>query len=141
MYGLSKYLGELKYEHTLTVRTSIIGPELNGNASFLCWFLSNEDGSTVNGYSNHMWNGITTYYWAKFSINLIENWSEYNKRTILASNCLSKYDMCEIFNKVYQRNIIVKPFETEQSLDKCLEYDVKLHDIEHQLIEMLKFMS
>lgn len=144
-YGLSKkraadYIME-SGKRTKMIKASIIGPELNGNASMLYWFLSNEDGSTVNGYSNHMWNGITTYYWAKFSKKIIDNWDKYNTRTTLGSDCLSKYDMCKIFNKVYDRNITVKPFKTEHSVDKCLECDEKLEDIEHQLLEMLKFMS
>ena len=126
-------------QRTKMIKASIIGPELNSHASMLYWFLSNADGSEVNGYSNHMWNGITTYYWAKFSKTLIKDWNSFSKRTILASNCLSKYDMCQTFNKVYGRNIIVNPFETPKSVNKCLEADIYLDNIETQLIELKQY--
>ena len=67
-YGLSKLKATdfiMDYGvRTKMIKTSIIGPELNSKASMLCWFLSNEDGSQINGYSNHMWNGITTFSFA-----------------------------------------------------------------------------
>ena len=144
-YGLSKkraadYIIE-SGKKTKMIKASIIGPELNGNSSMLYWFLSNEDHSEVNGYSNHMWNGITTYSWAIFCKELIDNWGKYNTRTTLSSNCLSKYDMCKIFNKVYKRNIIVKSFETREAVNKCLEADIILDDIDTQLIKMIRFYA
>ena len=126
-------------ERTKMIKASIIGPELNGHASMLYWFLSNEDGSQVNGYSNHMWNGITTYYWAQFCVNLIEEWDNFPKRTILGSECISKYDMCQIFNKVYNRDIQVNSFETPSSVNKCLEVNVVLDHISVQLENMIDF--
>ena len=142
-YGLSKkraadYIIE-SGKKTKMIKASIIGPELNGSASMLYWFLSNEDYSEVNGYSNHMWNGITTYSWAIFCKELIDNWDKYNIRTTLGSDCLSKYDMCGVFNKVYKRNIIVNSFQTPVSVDKCLDVDVKLDSIEVQLKKMIEF--
>lgn len=40
LYGKSKQLGEVADENALTLRTSIIGRELNNRASLLEWFLS-----------------------------------------------------------------------------------------------------
>lgn len=144
-YGLSKRKAAnwiiKNSTKTKIIKASIIGPEINGSVSMLNWFLSNEDYSEVNGYSNHKWNGVTTFHWAKFCKKMIESWSEYAKRTVLGSDCLSKYEMCKIFNKVYGRNIIVNSFETEQATNKCLEYDIKLEHIETQLTEMLDFIN
>lgn len=124
---------------TKIIKTSIIGPELSGSSSFLNWFLSNTDGSIVNGYINHLWNGISTFYWAKFSKRLIESWIEYPIRIVLSSECISKYQMCIILNKVYNRNIIIKKFKTEKPVNKCLDSDIKLANIEIQLREMIEF--
>lgn len=144
-YGLSKAKAAdwiMDYgKRTKMIKASIIGPELNGHASMLYWFLSNKDGSQINGYSNHMWNGITTYYWAKFANTIIENWNDYQKRTTLGSSCISKYDMCNIFNEVYNRSIIVNPFETQDSVNKCLSVDVTLDDINIQLTNMIGFID
>ena len=142
-YGLSKAKAANwiidSGERTKMIKASIIGPELNGSASMLYWFLSNEDHSEVNGYSNHMWNGITTYYWAKFCVNLIERWDTWPKRTTLSSSCVSKYEMCKIFNEVYDRKIKVNPFETPQPVDKCLDGDIILDDIKIQLQKLVNF--
>ncbi len=142
-YGISKRKAAewlLKNaKRTKIIKTSIIGPELNGDASFLNWFLSNKDGTTVNGYSNHMWNGITTLSWAKFSNLLIENWTIYPIRTILSSQCISKYELCVICNTVFDRKILINPFQTEKFINKCLVPDIELDNIEIQLKELRKF--
>ena len=42
-YGVSKRLGEVDYTNAITLRTSIIGHELDGNRSLVDWFLSQKD--------------------------------------------------------------------------------------------------
>ena len=56
IYGISKSQGEP--ENATIIRTSIIGEETNGKKSLLEWVKSNKNG-TINGYNNHLWNGIT----------------------------------------------------------------------------------
>ena len=51
IYGLSKSLGEINDSENLTLRTSIIGPELKNNGEGLfSWFI-NQKGE-VNGFAN-----------------------------------------------------------------------------------------
>lgn len=64
-YGLSKRIGEVwNDENTLTVRTSIIGPELKPGTGLWQWFESQE--GMVSGYQNVFWSGVTTLELAKF---------------------------------------------------------------------------
>src|SRR6185437_6432951 len=42
LYGTSKLLGEIDAPHAITLRTSIIGHELQGAGGLLEWFLSQE---------------------------------------------------------------------------------------------------
>jgi len=62
-YQWTKAHGEI---YTLTagamvLRTSIIGPEEKGRSrNLLTWFLGHPEGSTVDGYENHLWSGVTT---------------------------------------------------------------------------------
>lgn len=58
LYGLTKMLGE-PADRSLVFRTSIIGPEVAGFVSLLEW-VRQQNGKTINGYTNHLWNGITT---------------------------------------------------------------------------------
>src|SRR5262249_25665737 len=73
-YGLSKALAEsiAKYPNTVVIRTSIIGVEPEGRAfGLLGWFLSQPDGATVTGFTDHRWNGITTLEWCRVSDDLL----------------------------------------------------------------------
>ena len=60
LYGLSKFLGETYkyYPNSLTIRTSIIGPELETKYSLFNWFLAQEN--QVLGYKNAIFSGLTT---------------------------------------------------------------------------------
>jgi dTDP-4-dehydrorhamnose reductase len=58
LYGRSKLLGEVDGEHTITLRTSIIGPELGGAHGLVGWFLA-QTGS-VRGYRRAVFSGLPT---------------------------------------------------------------------------------
>jgi dTDP-4-dehydrorhamnose reductase len=66
-YGMTKNLGELINDNSLTVRTSIIGPELKANGEGLFhWIFSKRDNDSINGYTKSIWGGVTTLELAKF---------------------------------------------------------------------------
>jgi dTDP-4-dehydrorhamnose reductase len=65
VYGKTKSLGEVPSPDFLHLRCSIIGPERGESRSLLGWLLSQPQGSTVPGFTNHRWNGVTTYQFAK----------------------------------------------------------------------------
>ena len=58
LYGRSKYLGEVDYPHAITLRTSIIGHELDGARSLIGWFLAQE--GSVKGFKNAIFSGLPT---------------------------------------------------------------------------------
>lgn len=105
-YGLTKNLGEICNARNLTIRTSIIGPELKSNPTGLFnWVISQKE-KTIHGYSNAFWSGLTTIELAKFII-----WSLNKEITgiIHATNGIgiSKYDLVKITNDVFDLNIDV----------------------------------
>jgi dTDP-4-dehydrorhamnose reductase len=63
VYGKTKSLGEP--DNAMVIRTSIIGEEVNSNRSLIEWVKSNHR-KTVDGYTNHTWNGLTCLEVAKF---------------------------------------------------------------------------
>lgn len=70
-YGLSKSLGEINDDKNLTLRTSIIGPELKNNGEGLfSWFI-NQKGE-VNGFTESIWGGVTTLVLADVIIKSIK---------------------------------------------------------------------
>lgn len=63
-YAQSKAMGEVINARDLTVRTSIVGPELKKNATGLFHWLMTSRGA-VKGYERVFWNGVTTLELAK----------------------------------------------------------------------------
>lgn len=122
LYGKSKYLGELiNYDNCITLRTSIIGPELKGRTSLLEWFLNTKE--PVNGYTNAIYSGFTTLELT----NIIENYIIPNPNISglynVSSNSISKHDLLKKIARVYKKNIIIKPFDRFTN-DKSLNCDL-----------------
>lgn len=142
-YGVSKFRAanwiKLHGVHTKIIKTSIIGPELSGNASLFSWFLSHNDGTIVNGYINHFWNGNTTLQWAKKANEILNSYNEIRRETIISTNCISKYELLSIINKVFERNIKIIPYEASENLMKCLQTNDSVSNIEMQLKELKQF--
>jgi len=70
IYGLSKASGEPS-TRSLVIRTSLIGTELNDGISLLGWMFRQPQNASIPGYTDHLWNGITTAYCAKICDALI----------------------------------------------------------------------
>lgn len=77
IYGRSKSLGEPTGD-CMVLRTSIIGPEIHNNSSLIAWVQKqaanpNDGPTSINGYINHLWNGITTDTYGKVVQQIINN--------------------------------------------------------------------
>lgn len=103
-YGKSKALGEVDDSKNLTIRTSIIGPEIKENGEGLFhWFMKQED--SVYGYTNVWWSGVTTLQLAE----CILRDQEIDKRGLyhLVNNKkICKYDLLILFNEFFRNNKI-----------------------------------
>ncbi len=109
LYGISKYMGEVKYDHTITIRTSIIGHELSSNFSLVEWFLS-QTGS-VNGFTNAIYSGFPTIEIANIIADYIIPDKKLSGLYQVSSNPISKYELLKIVSRVYGKSIDVVPFD------------------------------
>ena len=141
-YAQSKALGEVINEKDLTIRTSIIGPELKNNGiGLLGWFLKQT--GEVRGYTNAIWSGVTTLELAKFIDFYIKNHLQLSGILHLTNSMpISKYDLLGIIKEIYQlQSISVIPYNEYQSdksfinTRKDFVYEVPGY---HQMIEELK---
>ncbi|MBR9703235.1 SDR family oxidoreductase [Candidatus Woesearchaeota archaeon] len=109
LYGRTKLNGEIYMPPHLTIRTSIIGVELNHEKSLISWFLSNKIGSTIKGFTKAVWSGLTTRALAKilFTFAIGEN-KEVTGLIHVAGDSISKYDLLQLFKKyfVHEVNIV-----------------------------------
>jgi dTDP-4-dehydrorhamnose reductase len=109
-YGLSKSHGEINNQLMHIIRCSIVGHELNTKLGLLEWFLSHTDGETVEGYHNHLWNGITTLAYAKLMHTVITRQIDLPwKHHFIPLGSVSKAELLKIFAREYNReNIKIK---------------------------------
>jgi len=143
-YGVSKSLGELC--KATIIRTSIIGEELINKRSLLEWVRSNV-GKDINGFTKHMWNGVTCLQLAQIVYRIIEENLYWNGvRHIFSPKSVSKYELVSTINNVYQLNINITPFETE-ICDKTLStlYDTNsmfnIPDLTEQIKNTKDYMN
>lgn len=142
MYGISKSMGE--NIHCTVIRTSIIGEELYNKRSLLEWVKKNNNGS-INGYKNHMWNGVTCLQLAKIILHIIQNnlyW--IGVRHIFSPSIVSKHELVTYINDIYDLNIDIKDYYCDKSVDKSMstiyndfKYDIPL--IRDQISELQNF--
>jgi dTDP-4-dehydrorhamnose reductase len=150
VYGISKSLGEtaiISRPNSLIIRVSIIGPDENSNKGLLGWFLSQPSGISINGYSNHFWNGITTLEWCKKLHYFIDNplvFHELLKKGILQLGTkqeYTKFQMLQIFQNIYKTNFFIEPFIAEYSVYRCLIPESFSNSLEMQINELYEYMS
>jgi dTDP-4-dehydrorhamnose reductase len=118
LYGRSKFLGEVAYPNTVTLRTSIIGHELSTAHGLVGWFLA-QDG-TANGYSRAVFSGLSTVELARIIRDYVIPQPELVGLYHVSSDPINKLDLLRLVAKVYGKTIEIIPSEKvviDRSLD------------------------
>ena len=136
IYGITKSLGEDKT--MCIIRTSIIGEETNNKNSLIEWLIKQKNG-TIDGYENVFWNGVTCLQLAKIIEQIIKNNTYWiGVRHILSPNTVSKYELCEYINEIYQLNINIHkkdiPYKN-MTLSTIYDINFNIPDIKTQIME------
>ena len=137
-YGRSKALGEIDNNRSVTLRTSIVGPDINENGIGLFnWFMKQT--GEVQGFTNVIWTGVTTIELAKQIEFAIKNDLKglYN---VVNGNVIDKYSLLQLFKEKFNKEIEIIP-NGEQVSKKTLLPSQKCHfDIPsyEQMIEEMK---
>lgn len=123
-YGSSKMLGEVDADNIRHLRCSIIGPENNNFLSLFEWFNRLPTNSTVQGFLNHNWNGLTTLSFAKI-IKAILSESIFESLPqvihVVPSTVVNKYELLDLFKTLLNRSDInIIPAKAETSIDRTL---------------------
>lgn len=107
VYGLAKSLGEPG--SCLTLRTSLVGPELEGFSGLMEWFL-HQKCPVVNGFTNHFWNGLTTKEYGRICDQIISRPEKFPRRGLfhVFSKPVSKYQMLKEFKEKYHMDVQIK---------------------------------
>ncbi len=111
LYGRTKFLGEVGSGGCLTLRTSMIGRELETSHGLIEWFLSQE-GKTVLGYKRAIFSGFTTIALAEIIARLITEHPDLHGVWHVASKPVSKLDLLELVRDAYGLTIKIEPDES-----------------------------
>jgi dTDP-4-dehydrorhamnose reductase len=144
-YARTKALGEVINEKDLTIRTSIIGPELKTNGTgLLDWFL--KQNTDISGYSKAYWSGVTTLELAKQMENFLEQ-DIKGLYQLCPLEKISKYDLLKEFAKVWEKDINISD-NPNYKVDKSLvctrddfDYNVSRPTYEKMLLETKEWMD
>lgn len=142
VYGRSKALGEVINDKDLTIRTSIIGPELKKNGEGLFHWFMNQHGQ-VNGFKTAIWGGVTTLELAKAIDVAIE---QQKTGLVQLSNGvgISKYELLNLFKEIWQRtDVEILPSDAngvDKSIAKSGKFEYEVPDYRFMLQEQARWM-
>lgn len=143
-YAQSKALGEIVNNKDLTIRTSIIGPELNADGIGLFhWFMQQK--KETNGYTQAFWSGITTVELAKVIAQAIQQ-NITGLMVVAGEKKIDKYSLLMLFNKVFRNNSITINKNSSYKVDKSMhsirtDFDYKVPSYEDMIVEMKNWID
>lgn len=145
-YGMTKNLGEILNKKDVTIRTSIIGPEIKSNGEGLFhWLFSQRENDYIQGYDKSVWSGITTLELAK-AIYRILNSTTTGLVQLSNNKPITKYDLLCLIRDTFNLNVKIDKVDGP-AIDKSiiasklsnLHYTVPEYD--EMLYELHSFMK
>lgn len=144
-YERTKALGEiLENKNCITIRTSIIGPEISKEPKGLMdWFLSQK--KEINGYAKVFWTGITTLELAKVIETLISRENESTNEPIsgaihvVPSKKTTKYSLLKLIADVFKKDIVIRRDLSKtlnQTLKQTKKTELKIPDYRTMIVEL-----
>jgi dTDP-4-dehydrorhamnose reductase len=143
IYSKTKSLGEIFDDNHLTVRTSVVGPELKIESEELFnWFMfRNND---VNGYEKSIWSGVSTLFLPRAIENLIQN-KVKGLYQVTSLNPITKYELLCFFKKYSEKSFDVNKVDgyiTNKSLvDTRKLLTIEIPSYEEMINEIFQFLE
>lgn len=142
-YAQSKALGEIINDKDITLRTSIIGPEININGIGLFnWFMRQE--GNIKGYTKAIWSGVTTIELAK-AIKYVINNDIKGLYHISNNLVINKYDLLNLFKKYTDKSIELDSVDgliaNKSFIDTRKEFNYQIPSYQVMIKEMINLMK
>jgi dTDP-4-dehydrorhamnose reductase len=107
IYGLSKRLGEVNHPNSITLRTSMIGPDLSNNHGLLSWFLKQQ--GRCNGYTKAIFSGLPTVVLAEIIRDFVIVNPNLSGIYHVAASPISKFNLLREIAFAYEKSIEIIP--------------------------------
>ena len=118
LYGRSKYLGEVDYPHAITLRTSIIGHELDGVRSLIGWFLAQT--GNVKGFKRAIFSGLPTVEMARVIRDHVIPHPELRGLYHVSAEPINKFDLLTLVAKTYDKAVDITA-DDQLVIDRSLD--------------------
>lgn len=118
LYGRSKLLGEVDYDNAITLRTSIIGHEINRNYGLVDWFLSQT--GQVKGFRKAIFSGLPTVELARVIRDFVIPHPELRGTYHVSASPINKYELLKLVANAYCKQINVVA-DDNLVIDRCLD--------------------
>jgi len=128
-YGLAKRMGEVHASNVVILRASIMAP----SGGTLGWFLSQS--GPIDGWTDHVWNGITTLAWARLAAAALVGDIPPGLHQPTTAETITKYDLLRLFGEVFDHPIEVRPVSAG-FCDRTLVPTIAMPPIRDQLTEL-----
>ena len=142
IYGRTKALGEVTGAPHVTLRTSVVGPELKEGEELFHWFMRQE--GSIQGYTESVWSGVSTLELAKAVEWVIEN-DISGLYHVTNGQAINKYELLMLFKKYTQKDIFIAAVEgrvTDKSLiDTRQEREEAIPDYDLMIGDMARFIK
>lgn len=144
VYAQSKQLGEVIDDKHLTIRTSIIGPELKADGIGLFLWFMNQQGC-IKGYERVYWNGVTTLELAKATESLLKS-KQTGLVHLAVEEKISKYNLLKLFQRVFDKNDVEIIPDSEIVLNRTIlntrdDFHYEVPGYEYMLMELKDWME
>lgn len=122
VYGKTKSLGEASLPGIHLLRCSIIGPEPSSPTFLLEWVRQQAAGASINGYVDHLWNGVTTHAFARLCLGIVSGGITAPRlQHVIPDGDATKADLLVMIAKAYGRkDITVVPTQAPSAIDRTL---------------------
>lgn len=141
-YGRSKGLGEVTNDSSVTLRTSIVGPDKNQNGVGLFqWFMNQE--KETNGFDKVIWTGVTTLEFAKCMEKAIAN-NLTGLRHAVNNDKIDKCSLLTLFKKHFNKDIVISPksdYVSDKSLLRTTDFDFEIPSYDQMVKEMADWVT
>lgn len=143
-YDRSKAMGELEDNKNVTLRTSVVGPDINPEGiGLMNWFMRQE--GEINGFTKMIWTGQTTLQLAR-TMEMAAKERICGLYNMVPNTSITKFELLKLFNH-YLRNdsLVIHPADgiiADKSLKRTrFDFDCPVPDYETMVREAAEWMK
>ena len=122
VYGKTKSLGETPSPNVMHLRCSLIGPEIGRSSLFFEWVREQPINAQIDGYANHLWNGLSSFAFGKAVSGIIkESLFMPGVQHLVPSDRVTKYELVRLELAALKRgDVLVSSKAGKNVIDRTL---------------------